>query len=965
MKVRKYIYHFLDFNSYFSINIGIFKPKVALAKLNNIEYYEYPFYLKCKSCNNPPEIILNNNEDIMISCNKCGLYESEKIENILNYSSDWITNNIIIPCYRKHTYNDFKSNPKVLKYIINMVDRLSLLFLEKGKEGYIKIPSCKYCKTCNLYLCEECLRNHEKKKSHEFIELYNLKPNYCNKHNQKFVYYCHKCDKYLCNDCLKEHNYHFFEKPEKINKKLKNYPLENFIEDSEDMKSNKYAQVFTIIIWLQNFNKKYKESKKYLNNILNKIIQIFYDDLKTAINLVNFAKILFSTCKIFNEDNEIIKQYNTIIQILKKNFSLEKLKEFNELLLQEKNKYIAICNKLTKEETQQLKNNINKMFEKKKQYISDTEKTKDFIKDNMEYSSMIKRYVTKEKIEHPENYIDMDNTINHLDNFGKELNTNNDYVLSLLGKSVENNGIEMNVSKKKDENFDKIELASIQSIFTLSDHKKYELHFDFGDEENEKIIKDPYKKKEFLNKYKEKIAKELQIKAENIILTDVHHGSVGVDLSIVNQGKKGYKDVKKLEGKLNMKVKEKPLLETLQISPEILDERGNRKGNWGVNEKRGGEVYIPPLKGWEGIGLKVWGQYDNGSNDWLDYNNNRNEYAIAYYGLNNHLDDKNLMVSDLNIYANDIKKLTTDNFYQDQINERDKTNKGQKKCGEGICLYQDPIIAENTARIIEIPGYGISIKIILMCRVKPSKIRQPKSFSGFWILNPTPDEIRPYRILFKKITKSSLGDAKLKLSIDPVDFIINILNSNNFIFYEFAKDAKYHNLAYINGQKLNNDNFILRFYTSNYYSNLNNYLRDKKVEGFSEEQIKSFACCLQLALSRNKGVKENTIVYRGIRTFQFPKEIVKGSKFYLTEFMSTSTNIKVAQSFMGDRGTLMEIKIQNNNYLNYCYDVQKISCYPKEEEIIISSHCCFIVEQITRGELFDYVRLRCEGYKNK
>ena len=294
-----------------------------------------------------------------------------------------------------------------------------------------------------------------------------------------------------------------------------------------------------------------------------------------------------------------------------------------------------------------------------------------------------------------------------------------------------------------------------------------------------------------------------------------------------------------------------------------------------------------------------------------------------------------------------------------------KQTKVKKKCGEGICLYQDPIIAENTARIIEIPGYGISIKIILMCRVKPSKIRQPKSFSGFWILNPTPDEIRPYRILFKKITKSSLGDAKLKLSIDPVDFIINILNSNNFIFYEFAKDAKYHNLAYINGQKLNNDNFILRFYTSNYYSNLNNYLRDKKVEGFSEEQIKSFACCLQLALSRNKGVKENTIVYRGIRTFQFPKEIVKGSKFYLTEFMSTSTNIKVAQSFMGDRGTLMEIKIQNNNYLNYCYDVQKISCYPKEEEIIISSHCCFIVEQITRGELFDYVRLRCEGYKNK
>ena len=193
------------------------------------------------------------------------------------------------------------------------------------------------------------------------------------------------------------------------------------------------------------------------------------------------------------------------------------------------------------------------------------------------------------------------------------------------------------------------------------------------------------------------------------------------------------------------------------------------------------------------------------------------------------------------------------------------------------------------------------------------------------------------------------------------------MKSNDFIFYDLARDVNYHDLAYINGQKLNNDNFILRIYTCNYYSYLNNYLQDKKVDYFKEEQIKSFACCLQLALSRNKGIKENTIVYRGIRKFKFPQEIIKGSKFYLTEFMSTTTNIKVAKSFMGDIGTLMEIKIQNNgtnNYLNYCYDVQKISCYPNEEEILLSSHCCFVVEQITRGELFDYVRMRCEGFIN-
>ncbi len=34
------------------------------------------------------------------------------------------------------------------------------------------------------------------------------------------------------------------------------------------------------------------------------------------------------------------------------------------------------------------------------------------------------------------------------------------------------------------------------------------------------------------------------------------------------------------------------------------------------------------------------------------------------------------MISDLNVYANDIKKLIKDNFYQDQIDER---NNQQKK----------------------------------------------------------------------------------------------------------------------------------------------------------------------------------------------------------------------------------------------------------------------------------------------
>ena len=39
---------------------------------------------------------------------------------------------------------------------------------------------------------------------------------------------------------------------------------------------------------------------------------------------------------------------------------------------------------------------------------------------------------------------------------------------------------------------------------------------------------------------------------------------------------------------------------------------------------------------------------------------------------------------------------------------------------------------------------------VLKVRVKPDKIRAPVGYSNYWILNPTTDEIRPYRILIKE-----------------------------------------------------------------------------------------------------------------------------------------------------------------------------------------------------------------------
>ena len=86
------------------------------------------------------------------------------------------------------------------------------------------------------------------------------------------------------------------------------------------------------------------------------------------------------------------------------------------------------------------------------------------------------------------------------------------------------------------------------------------------------------------------------------------------------------------------------------------------------------------------------------------------------------------------------------NDYENQIDYRNNSYLTlwfgkPTKCGEGICVYKNPEHAENSAGIVDIPECGYRIKIILMCRVNPTKIRQPYDYSDIWILNETPDEI--------------------------------------------------------------------------------------------------------------------------------------------------------------------------------------------------------------------------------
>ena len=897
-------------------------------------------YLCCPQCKGIPEMFIKNNEIALLTCDYCGFDENIPISDILNASSKWI-GRVFYNCN-----------------------------IHKEKE---KAFANKFCLNCNILLCKKCESNHtliKEDEEHELEFICDLDTNFCEKHSSIITKFCQTCSTYICNICIKNehkaHNIKTTDKNEKLNFDfLKKYYL--------ILNQGKHEKIRI----LEKIEKSFGEDEL---DIKYQLLQFFKKDLKDIEDFKKLGKIIYFSSKKIKPGNykeKIIDNYISLFNYIISLSNDENIKIFRKLVQEKIDEFKIISKDLSKTEKNFLDENITKIFEPIQQNVSDFQKKKTFIENNIDYSRILKKHIIIEKNKNFDNYIDKEEILNDFKEFSYGIKTNNsDVILSLLGKCVENNGTEVYITKKASEDYKNLELASTQSLFSLGTQKKYELHFNFNEKENEELLNSPEKQEMFINIYKPLITKELNIDEKNLILKDFHRGCVGVSCSQVESSENSDLAIQNLQGKFNIeKINEKPLLEALQISSNILDPEGNRSSGWGVNETRGGEAYIPPLNDWKGYGLKVSGLYDNGNNNWLNYNNNKGEFAIAYMGINNFLGETDKMISNLNDYSQSIKKLIKNRLYRGDDNCR---NKGAfsflfdyKKCGDGVCLFQNPEYAENSAGIINVCGY--QIKVILMCRVNPKKIRQPVNFRDCWILNPTPDEIRPYRILIKIIPDSPLTDGSfLTVSMTPVDYVSKLFKSKDYSFYKFKNDEKYKKYAKLdNKQDLDDEKFAIKIYTANgFYRDINCYLRDKdKIEksniqlSMPIDHIKSFIFCLQEALRKNKNVKDGTIVYRGIKKIKLANNIGIGSKFYFREFISTSIDEKVGRDFIRDEGTLFKIKIKNNKRRNYCYYVGKISAFPNESEILISSFCYYVVTEIKRIEGgIDLVNLDCLGF---
>ena len=1022
-----------------------------------MESKHYYFTCKNKDCDETPEII-SKKDNVILKCNKCNITETENIEKLCNLESLWLK--------------------EIIRYC----------------NTHTNLTARKFCKTCKLYLCRQCLDKHkESKTNHDYLAIKDINFNLCEEHKQKFTHYCIDCGKEICERCISGHPNHEIndvqnmdidndeklkkiesdrkdkqddeieednknnnkkeekekekekgkdkeakekkeidEKKEVKAEKEKNKEKEEVkVEEKEEKKEKdekdekekeeekevekekkekeeikKKKKIFNLSIFEKFFNKaisiendKEKNSKELISFIdvlkeqyqdLEKSYKKCSDDNNNIINhdknLIILAKLLFITYKNSKSDkkDEIALNYGGILDVLRTKFSKEEIDKFKEYVVEQKQNFILATQNLTEDEKNKLKKNINFQFGPIAQNISDLTKTKDFLMKNIELTKILKKSIIIEKVKDPDNIIDIEKEINNPNNLLKPLNSveNGPFILSLCGKCMKNEGTEVLISKNKDKQFENIEQASINSLISFGDQKKYELFLDYGKEENNDIINNVLKKEKKLMFFKKEIAKALNIDKKEILVDiesyeDIEENKMILKLtfSLLNQSKDFTEEINNFIEKYNVlkRFNIKPVLEALKFSPHLLDPLGDKSENWCTNNIRGGETYIPPSKDWFGIGIKVKDKYEN--NDWLDCQNKKGEYAIAYLGINNLLNKQELIIEDTDKYSRDISNMISQKIFQFETNINTKgfcCEKCGPKCGNGVCLFQNPQYAENGAGIVDIQGYRI--KIILMCRVNPVKIRQPKSFPECWILNPTSDEIRPYRILIKKVPFSPLVGTVNNTLItcqEPVKYIENAINSKDLSFTEkLKKNPDFEDVAKIEGQELNNDFFIIRLYTSVYFGFINQYLRTevpletfRGFKGFTREELNSWICCLQLALSRNKNVKDGTIVYRGA-SLKFASDIQINSRFYFREFLSTSTKKEFCLDWIKNKGTIMEITIKNNgtnDLPNYCYYIEDITYTTEQYEVLFSSHCYFVVTKIIKTKDIDYVHLICLG----
>jgi hypothetical protein len=359
------------------------------------------------------------------------------------------------------------------------------------------------------------------------------------------------------------------------------------------------------------------------------------------------------------------------------------------------------------------------------------EKTQELI---TQYGFDCQKRIEKEKKEHPENFINIEDAIKKKDT-DKKL-----YALGQLGKSLKNMGIEVAIDKTEGQNKDDSLIVNQFICSGMLQERKYEIHFEDDIDINNKyeiINNENGEQEKFIEKMKGFIYENTKIPKNEIFITNIREGCIAFDSIIKNQDPRD--KMKKLaENKKIKSIYEKNILGACKLTKDMLDDLGNRRPEeWPKSQQiRGGMPYYPPTDNWVGYGLKVLGQYDNGNDDWIAMDGNPNEWAVAFHGTSKTAVEP--ICKKYGKFFSNIDEGATQQKCQKCLNVNEKSKNDYKICGQGA--YASPHL-----------NYACKYckGAMIMCRVNPNKIRIPqgKYEKDEYITDGTRDTIRPYRLL--------------------------------------------------------------------------------------------------------------------------------------------------------------------------------------------------------------------------
>ena len=434
----------------------------------------------------------------------------------------------------------------------------------------------------------------------------------------------------------------------------------------------------------------------------------------------------------------------------------------------EKKRYIKereIWLKIKQEEERKKKKKeiINRQFALKKSNEGKigTENVKKVLEDMCAFGTIMKEEILEEKKKEPEKFISIEEAIK------EENKDEGKFCLGILAKNLEEMGITTAIEKDTPNDIDSINASNTVFQFITNgmiEKPKYDLHFDLGDKRNNELLNNKDEQEKFNNKLRKKLSIEYNIPEDQIIITNAQRGSYRVQVIFQSEQFNKTININEFKSKCstdefkelkNLKEVHKGLImDGCKLNPNFLDARGNRESGWGENETRGGFPYKPP-KGWKGFGLKVMDVYDYGNNDWLAYDGNPNEWAIAYHGIGCKFGTvENATKEIFNKRFIPGARQAFKNFKNDNSKYKcdDKQNDHSQLVGEGVYCSPDPEVMEEYAREATKKASANGKKYLMgfMMRVKPDKIRYSNYQNNYWVLNGTKEEMRPYRIMIKE-----------------------------------------------------------------------------------------------------------------------------------------------------------------------------------------------------------------------